>query len=81
MENLKRESFFPCQEHPKTSLSKQNRNINPLVDKIDETLRNKKNKMSDEIKLSKNADEKMAMLNISSSKISHKIEDEIKPLK
>jgi hypothetical protein len=31
--------------------------------------------MSDEIKLSKNADEKKAMLNFSSSKISHKIED------
>jgi len=37
--------------------------------------------MSDEIRLSKNADEKKAMLNFSSSKISHKIEDEIKPLK
>jgi hypothetical protein len=36
MENLKRESFFPSQEHPKTSLSKQNRNINPSAEKIDE---------------------------------------------
>jgi hypothetical protein len=36
MENLKRESFLPSQEHPKSSLSKQNRNINPSAEKIDE---------------------------------------------